>query len=248
MALLKPLPGPALPPPQRSPYHHGDLPSALKQAAVALIARHGVQGFSLREAAVAVGVSPSAAYRHYADKAALLGAVAGDALAEMGQRFAAATACVRGNGPQAARARFLAQGRAYVEFAVEHPERFAVMFGPYGAGSAGPAACAGHRVGGSFAALSAVLDELLEAGVIQPQRRLGAELLAWSAIHGLAHLLVSGTLEPGSTPLARLVERIGDDCLRALAAPDDRAPTDALLGATDSGGGSPAAAGKRRNS
>ena len=82
MALSKPLPGPALPPPQRSPYHHGDLPSALKQAAVALIARHGVQGFSLREAATAVGVSPSAAYRHYADKAALLGAVAGDALAD----------------------------------------------------------------------------------------------------------------------------------------------------------------------
>lgn len=231
MALSKPLPGPALPPPQRSPYHHGDLPSALKQAAVTLIARRGVQGFSLREAAAAVGVSPSAAYRHYADKAALLGAVAGDALAEMGQRFAAATACVRGDGPQAARARFRAQGRAYVEFAVEHPERFAVMFGPFGAGSAGPAACAGHRVGGPFAALSAVLDELLEAGVIHPQRRPGAELLAWSAIHGLAHLLVSGTLEPGAAPLARLVERIGDDCLRALAAQGEPAPPDPLRGA-----------------
>jgi hypothetical protein len=71
-----------------------------------------------------------------------------------------------------------------------------------------------------------VLDELLEAGVIHPQRRPGAELLAWSAIHGLAHLLVSGTLELGATPLARLVERIGDDCLRALAAPDD-APREA---------------------
>jgi hypothetical protein len=66
--------------------------------------------------------------------------------------------------------------------------------------------------------------------VIHPQRRPGAELLAWSAIHGLAHLLVSGTLEPGAAPLARLVERIGDDCLRALAAQGEPAPPDPLRG------------------
>ncbi|MFN5722794.1 MAG: TetR/AcrR family transcriptional regulator, partial [Betaproteobacteria bacterium] len=71
-------------------YHHGDLPAALKQAAVLLIARHGVEGFSLREAALAVGVSPSAAYRHFEDKAALLQVIAQDAFREMGQRFQSA--------------------------------------------------------------------------------------------------------------------------------------------------------------
>ena len=115
-------------------YHHGDLPAALKQAAVLLIARHGVEGFSLREAALAVGVSPSAAYRHFEDKAALLGVIAQDAFREMGERFQSAMGSVRGSGGRAARARFMAQGHAYVGFALEQPERFAVMFGPYGAG------------------------------------------------------------------------------------------------------------------
>lgn len=215
----------------RPRYHHGDLPAALKQAAVTLIARHGVEGFSLREAAVAVGVSPSAAYRHFEDKSALLRAIALDAFAEMGQRFAEAMARVPGSGVRAARARFLAQGEAYVAFALEQPERFQVMFGPHGA-AACPTMGAGCEAGAAFdagitgeppapgpaAALGHALDELLAAGVIDPARREGAELLAWSSIHGLATLLVCGAFagHPGDVP--RMVRRIAEDCLRALAA------------------------------
>jgi AcrR family transcriptional regulator len=216
----------------RPRYHHGDLPAALKRAAVMLIARHGVEGFSLREAAVAVGVSPSAAYRHFADKSALLREIARDAFAEMGQRFAAAMARVTGGGARAARARFLAQGEAYVAFALEQPERFQVMFGPHGAaacqsvgggceaGAAGDAGMTGEPpVPGPGTALGHALDELLAAGVIDPARRAGAELLAWSSIHGLATLLVCGAFagQPGDVP--RMVQRIAEDCLRALAPP-----------------------------
>jgi AcrR family transcriptional regulator len=206
--------------PAARPYHHGDLAAALKQAAVALIARNGVEGFSLREAALAVGVSPSAAYRHYADKGALLAAVAGDALADMGRRFDDAMRAVPGGGKRAARARFLAQGRAYVDFALEHPARFTVMFGPHGAGARGqPMACAGAKVDGPFAALSRVLDELRDEGLIDARRREGAELLAWSAIHGLAGLLVSRSLAAGVFETHELVDRIGAECLRAWAPP-----------------------------
>ncbi|HEY6106105.1 MAG TPA: helix-turn-helix domain-containing protein, partial [Anaeromyxobacteraceae bacterium] len=66
--------------PMRVSYHHGDLRHALVEAAVRLVAERGVQGFSLREAAREVSVSPAAAYRHFEDKAALLGAVALDGL------------------------------------------------------------------------------------------------------------------------------------------------------------------------
>jgi len=209
--------------PPRERYHHGDLPAAIKRAAVTLIARHGVDGFSLREAAMAVGVSPSAAYRHFADKAALLGAIAADAFFEMGQRFEEATRAVRGSSARAARARFLAQGRAYVAFALEQPERFSVMFGPYGAGSACLQAADGaHGHATPYAALSRALDELVNAGVVSPSRRTGAELMAWSAIHGLATLLVSKALVAERRGVDAMVDRIGDDCLRAMAEPPVR--------------------------
>jgi len=202
----------------RSRYHHGDLPSALKQAALALITRHGVEGFSLREAAAAVGVSPSAAYRHFEDKAALLRAIAADAFVEMSERFDEAMRTVRGSGARAAQARFRAQGHAYVNFALRQPERFLVMFGPFGAGAACPQPVAGSSGRTSpYEALSRALDELLAAGVISASRRPGAELLVWSAIHGLATLAVSQALRPLSGEVDSMVVRIAEDCLRALA-------------------------------
>jgi AcrR family transcriptional regulator len=182
---------------------------------------------------LAVGVSPSAAYRHFEDKAALLQVIAQDAFREMGQRFQSAMASVCGSGGRAARARFMAQGHAYVGFALEQPERFAVMFGPYGAGAqAGTSpqgagatmsnsVCDDHTLveDTPYASLSRVLDELLAAGVIDSARRPGAELLAWSAIHGLATLLVSQALKQTALPVEAMVDRVGQDCLRALMAP-----------------------------
>ena len=97
--------------PARENYHHGDLPAALKRAALTLIIRHGVQGFSLREAAMVVGVSPGAAYRHFADKSALIGAIASDGFVEMGHRFDEAMRSVRGASALAARARSLHKDR-----------------------------------------------------------------------------------------------------------------------------------------
>ena len=218
--------------PIRESYHHGDLPAALKRAAVRLIAKNGLEGFSLREAALAVGVSPSAAYRHFEDKSALLRDIAQDGFAEMGQRFQSAMDSVRGKGARAARARFIAQGHAYVGFALEQPDRFAVMFGPYGAGASpealpdDPSEVATVELCdnppgsmGPYAALSRALDELTELGIIDPARREGAELLVWSAIHGLSTLLVSRTLKSSAISVETMVNRVGEDCLRALMKP-----------------------------
>jgi AcrR family transcriptional regulator len=203
--------------PVREHYHHGDLPAALKRAALTLIGRHGVQGFSLREAAMAVGVSPSAAYRHFSDKSALLGAIAADGFVEMGQRFDVAMKSVRGVSARAARARFIAQGQAYVAFALEQPDRFMLMFGPYHAGASKPSGRADAGATGPYAALSQVLDELNESGAMDRTRREGAELLAWSAIHGLAILFVSGAITHTAGAVPEMVKRVGEDCLRAFA-------------------------------
>jgi AcrR family transcriptional regulator len=205
--------------PARERYHHGDLPAALKQAAVTLIAREGVEGFSLREAASAVGVSPSAAYRHYADRAALLAAIADDAFGELADRFDDAMQRIPGDDADAARARFLAQGKAYVRFALEQPERFAVMFGRHGAGRAARAEQVRTDRRNPFALLSKALDDLQRTGAMPSARREGAELIAWSAIHGLASLLVVGAINLGRGTVDAMVARVGEDCLRAMATP-----------------------------
>ena len=216
--------------PSRGPsYHHGDLEAALKAATVQLIAERGVDGFSMREAAVAVGVSPSAAYRHFADKAELLAAVSRDAFSELGQRFEASMARAQakaGPGAQAvALARFAAQGRAYVQFALDHPARFQVMFGPFGAGRAGGLWRPGEEKLGTLHILSGALDALLSCGAISAAARADAEVPVWSAIHGLACLLVAKVVKGSSGPRAQvLIDQVLQHLLNALNASPRSSP------------------------
>jgi len=113
-------PAPATP--SRASYHHGDLRTALIEAAIELVAERGVRGFSLAEASRRVGVAGSAPYRHFADKDALLAAVgvlAANRLVEMLQRSVA-----WGAAPEEALA---ARVRAYIEFAAESRPLFEAL-------------------------------------------------------------------------------------------------------------------------
>jgi AcrR family transcriptional regulator len=104
-------------------YHHGDLRASLLAAATELIAEHGMAGLSLRECARRAGVSHADPYRHFADKQALLLAIARDGftmLETVGKQAMA--------GIDDPRARLDAYGVAYVRFAVEHPVVFRLMF------------------------------------------------------------------------------------------------------------------------
>jgi AcrR family transcriptional regulator len=177
-------------------YHHGDLKNALLETALRLVVERGPEGFSLREAARDVGVSPGAAYRHFADKNALLSALAADGhgrLATHMERALARIAGARGTALHAV-GTFAGIGQAYVEFAVRHPAHFRVMFGP----------CleeAGFEPGLSpsgrdaFQILVDSLDALVTARVIDPAARPGAELVAWAMVHGLAALVVEGAVD-----------------------------------------------------
>jgi AcrR family transcriptional regulator len=218
-------------PEKGSAYHHGDLESALKAATVALIEQRGVDAFSLREAAAAVGVSPSAAYRHFADKAELLASVARDAFVELGNRFEtnmarAAMSCESGDAVLA-KARFLAQGRAYVQFALDHPVRFQVMFGPFGAGREGGIWRPEDERKGTLEMLSAALDDLVRSGAISRASREGAEVTVWSAIHGLSCLLVAKAFKGSTGPRAyALVDQVVLQLLDGMAAPPSTASLD----------------------
>lgn len=183
----------------RERFHHGRLRDALIDNALEAIAERGAEGFSLREAAHKAGVSPSAAYRHFEDKAALLAEIARRAFAELADAIEAAMdEAMRGRRAAASRASaaFRAQGVAYVRFALANPTRYRVMFGPWGAGSgrdvAGRSAASGAT---PYELLLKAVGDLLGDGVPDPVRQSAARF-AWSASHGLADLLISRSVVP----------------------------------------------------
>lgn len=186
-------------PSTRAHYHHGDLRHALLQAALKLVAEKGVVGFSLREAARAVGVSAAAAYRHFEDRSDLLAALALDGMGRLAMEMEKALARAPGapGTPARAVAELGALGAAYVEFAVANPSHFHVMFGPWcehpEPGDIPPEALPGGR--DPYQLLVDTLDELVRTRAITPAARQGAEISAWASVHGLASLLVEGSIE-----------------------------------------------------
>lgn len=176
----------------RDAYHHGDLRNALVASAVRLIETSGTSSFSLREAARDVGVSANAAYRHFDDKSALIAAVAADGFLRLAKRMqrAMASAAARHGDEPASIARFKAAGGAYVEFATDHPEIFRVMFGESGAACRD--ATGDEQDETPWTLLGQALDALVQDGFLHPDRRPGAELKAWTVVHGFASLSLDG--------------------------------------------------------
>ena len=180
----------------KSTYHHGDLRNALVLTAVRLIEADGLDEFSLRATAREVGVSANAAYRHFHDKSDLLNAVAQHGFEQLGQRMRRAMSATRTGRNQAELAvnRFKATGRAYVDFALAHPELFEVMFGSGGAHPPTPKDPADDEAG-TYALLGSALDQLVTHGVLDPARRPGAEFKAWVTVHGFARLCLDGAVQ-----------------------------------------------------
>ena len=176
----------------------------------------------LREAARRVGVSPTAAYRHFENHADLLTAVKHEALADLADALAAAVAEADRTAPtaptpptaagsadspaavraeqQRARARLSAIGHGYVDFALAAPGLFRTAFcrseitAHAMAESETPAEPFDLGTQRAYRTLVDVLDSMLAAGLITPARRPGAETTAWAVVHGLATLLLDGPI------------------------------------------------------
>ena len=206
----------------RGNYHHGDLRQALIAAGVELARTGGPDAVVLREATRRVGVSPNAAYRHFADHDALLAGVCDAAQALVAQQIDAEFERVLPGSPdEVARGHLRAVGTAYVRFALDEPGLFrTAFFVPLDLSQSGSPARAGRTGRTPFELLGAALDELVEAGEMPPERRPGAEFLAWSAVHGLALLLIAGPLRAVPRPEAeRLIARTVDTTIAGLTAP-----------------------------
>lgn len=183
----------------RCAYHRGDLPKDLKRLALELISEHGVEGFSLRQAAARLCVTPSAIYRHFADKSQLLNALAGDGFDAMGalwlQRLALIDPLLKGKPVLRSLANFSAGADAYFQFGLDHPALFQMMFGPFGTGALSWVAPPTDKPPHPYAMLGQALDGLREGKVITENARAGAEVGAFAAIHGLTCLAVSGVFK-----------------------------------------------------
>jgi AcrR family transcriptional regulator len=172
---------------RRGTYHHGDLKRALTEAALALVAEKGPKGFTLTEAARRAGVSAAAPYRHFADKAQLLAAVAEEGFIQLHEALSAA-----GAGAPDPKNRVIELGRAYVRWAVTHPDYYLSMFGTETVKRDHPGLLvAGAR---AFGNLVDAIASCLESGVLQGEDPLKIAGPMWSLVHGVASLAIGGDL------------------------------------------------------
>jgi len=177
---------------------HPDLAATLLAHGIELARAGGPEAVSLRDVQRRAGASHNAAYRHYHDREALLAAISHHAAARMAEAMSAAqeqaqlatsAADPQTAAAELARGRFRAIGRAYLDFALTEPGLFRTAFltdpAPKAHSSQGP---------DPFQLLVDALDDMVTAGALAQERRPFSDIVAWSAVHGLAILLLDGPL------------------------------------------------------
>jgi AcrR family transcriptional regulator len=177
------------------PYHHGNLRDAILNAAIEVMAEKGVSQFSLSELARGVGVTPAAAYKHFADKDALLNELAQHGFTLLRLRFEeAATKSKQALNAKQAIYRFERIGQAYLMFGQEEPALFHLIFGKGASAFRKAMAPSGNRTP-TFAYFAEALEDLHKFGVIAKIPSSNDQWFAWSAIHGATELVIAGVSE-----------------------------------------------------
>jgi AcrR family transcriptional regulator len=161
---------------------------ALVDEAVRTIQTDGVEHLTLRTVGERLGVSRSALYRHFSDKHALLATVGREGFRMLRQSLADAWEL---NGR--CRTGFQAMARAYVQFAIEHPSHYRVMFGGFIESSAKDDEFVGEA-GAAFQVLVDALVEQQNTGAIRRDEPVLMARFVWALVHGTAMLFIDGQL------------------------------------------------------
>lgn len=175
---------------QKERYHHGDLRRELLRIAREEIARNGAQAVSLASLAQLAGVSQPAPYRHFADRKALLEAVAAEGFEEFDH--ALADACV-GCTPRVALDRM---GRAYMAYGEANVELYRLMFASRLVPEADPGSPLARTADNSFDRLRSATSKVSIAATADKDA-----LLLWARLHGLVMLRADGFI---NGPLSEL--------------------------------------------
>ena len=166
-------------------YHHGRLKHALLAAARALLAEHGSAGFTLAEAAKRVGVTGAAPYRHFADRNALMAALAQEGFENFNESLDRAW---QGGAPDPVTA-LRRTGAAYLAFVDSEPGLYKAMFGDSRfLTEAGPRNAAET----AFEALERRVVAVLRHFHAPEQNARALAMQVWALSHGAANLLLAG--------------------------------------------------------
>ena len=198
----------------RERYHHGSLHQALIDATEDILAEHGIEGFTLREAARRAGVSAAAPAHHFGSAVGLLTEVALLGFEELTRALKAASAG-GGNDPAT---RLREQGVAYVRFALDHPGLFQLMFRQTKLKAKDARL---HEAGrAAMAELKTAIGDLFAQNKRRPSERatLATTLAAWSAAHGFAQLALEGKFdtEAGAMDARAFIEDLAPDVFAVL--------------------------------
>jgi len=177
-------------------YHHGDLRNALVSEALRLLEQAGHSDFALRDLARRVGVSAAALYAHFADKNALLAAVAAAGFIRL---KAALESAIGSDGDPAEQ--FLAMGSAYVRFGMDHPALYKLMFAseelPAKRGEYPDLQAAAEA---AFDLLTGMLARMQRRAILRPGNPEADGLSVWAHVHGLTSLIITGHVECAGDP------------------------------------------------
>ena len=172
-------------------YHHGDLRVSLVEEAAAMISEAGAASVTMRAIGGRLGVSRGAPYRHFPDKTALLVAVAVEGFKRLNRRLGASDT---GASPSSVE-QLRRMGEQYVRFALEHPAHYRLMYGKE--------ALERQDQPELRKAAGALLENLVDvirvhqqSGEIEVGDPRAQAYVAWSAVHGLASLLIERQIDP----------------------------------------------------
>jgi AcrR family transcriptional regulator len=168
--------------------HHGDLGTALIECGLELIEEKGIRALTMREIGARLGVSRSAAYRHFRDKADLLSAISRAGFLELAGALETAKKGAEGGF----KSQMDVMAEAYVRFALEHRARFEVMFSALleGGGTT-------EGSGQAFRVLEDVIREAQQDGEVRPGDPALLARVVWALVHGASILLSDEVLMSG---------------------------------------------------
>lgn len=172
------------------PYHHGNLRAALLAEAERTLREQGIERLSLRDLARQAGVSHAAPRRHFADRQALLDALAEAGFARLGDDVCAAIE----DAGEDYRARLRAAAAAYVHFATTDPALLELMFATKNAGQSAALREASARL---FTAAGELIRLGQQAGTLPPGDPERLRLLLIATLQGIAALVTSGRAQAG---------------------------------------------------
>ena len=197
-------------------YHHGDLRRSLVAIGLTRVRAGGAEAFGLRDAARSAGVTPGATYKHFADKEALLVAIAEEGFDLLAQRMLRATVGKSG------KERLSAVGHAYIDFASAEPRLFRLMFSEIGSARRAREKSTNHADGSPPGAFEQLRQALAEIKGIGPAEVADRDLaLAWSVAHGAACLISDGVWKRRDSladeAMRQVVDLISQDSVRPTA-------------------------------